>query len=120
MILVMIEKVYTIWAVVTNNVARLTVVGELVHCLRPRVMVDLPQVSPKGMVATWLLDASMRIKLAFDMRHKQSVAPPQPLLRITILSAVTGVPKSTWNHSDDPSLVWEKVALEPSTPLEAT
>ena len=86
-------------------------------------MVDLPQVFPKGMVFKALFDPSMRIKLAFDMRHKHWAVVsvlPQSLLRITILSAVAVAPKSTWNHSADPSLVWEKVVLEPSTPLEAT
>ncbi len=92
------------------------------HCVMAFVMVNLPQVSPKGMVATWLLDPSRRIKLAFDMRHKHLAVvslAPQSLLRITILSAVTVAPKSTSNHSADPCAVWEKVVLEPSTPLEA-
>ena len=105
-----------------SNVVRLTDVGEFVHDVRPLKMVPLPQVFPKGMVANALSDASRRIKLAFDMRHKHLAVfslAPQSLLTMSTLFAVTVEPKSTWNHSDNPCVVWEKVVLSPSTPLEA-
>ena len=92
------------------------------HCVMAFVMVNLPQVSPKGMVATWLLDPSRRIKLALDRRHKHLAVvslAPQSLLTMSTLFAFTLEPKSTSNHSDNPCAVWEKVVLEPSTPLEA-